>query len=854
VEHAVASALGRYLLLEAASGAPGAVLHAAYDPALERRVWLRRLRRDDPATPALVARARAVGRVVGRPLVVVHDVGEVDDEGYFALDTLDEVPLPAYLDARRPRWEVMHVILRDVVSGLEGLRDAGVGYGFEPSDVRVNAAGRARLWAGLDREGLVETATSAGDAAALCTFVLACLRDPRVEGTPPRGVERAAEAARAEAEAGRSPLALLARELARDHLSARRRSLVACGIVGVAAAGAWFGIHLSGQATDSCAQADVEIASLWAPETRDRLREAFERSGAASGARSLGRVVEGLDRHRDAWSAIARDVCARKTSEDLSRSVARSRCLQRRREELESVLSLLVRGEKDVVFRSAQIVDALPDPASCDDPETVESGLAPPADAASRTHFDDLRRRVIDLRTLVKAGKLDEPAKAVDDVVAGARELGHPALLAEALGELAVIRIRQGRPHDGEVALREMIAAAMRGRHLAAATDGWTRLARLLGEDLARWGEAEEALRMADAAVRRLGDPPRPRADLMGVRAVLAWARGRYGESAALHREALELVKARLPDDMSLRASILNNLANSLNRAGELDAALEHYTAAQQTWEGIHGTDHPDVASVVNNIGTVELQRGRLEAAEAAFRRALAVRRAVFGNEHPLVAASLGNIGIVASDRGDLIAGREAYEEALRVVRATDGPESVAAADGLINLGNLEIAQKRPSEARQDFEQALAIYRARLGDEHPYTAQARHNVGWALRHEGHLEKALPWLEQAAAARERLLGADHAEVASSLEELGAVLLELGRTAAAASRLERALAIRERLGASRLGWLRFTLARALGGGARALQLARKAREDARKEPSAPWLPEVEVWLRRMGASTP
>ncbi|MDB4957048.1 MAG: protein kinase [Myxococcales bacterium] len=95
----VVGTVGRYRLERVlGSGAMG-VVHAAYDPELERRVALKVLRSvgGEDARARLLREARAMARLKHPNVAVVHEIGTVDDRDYVAMELVDGDSLADWL-------------------------------------------------------------------------------------------------------------------------------------------------------------------------------------------------------------------------------------------------------------------------------------------------------------------------------------------------------------------------------------------------------------------------------------------------------------------------------------------------------------------------------------------------------------------------------------------------------------------------------------------------------------------------------------------------------------------------------------------------------------------------------------
>src|SRR6476620_279336 len=99
----LASMLGRYRLQRELGRGGMGVVHAAFDPDLERRVALKVLRSADvaDARQRLLREARAMARVTHSNVVAVHEVGTADGRDYIAMELVDGGTLEEWLATPR---------------------------------------------------------------------------------------------------------------------------------------------------------------------------------------------------------------------------------------------------------------------------------------------------------------------------------------------------------------------------------------------------------------------------------------------------------------------------------------------------------------------------------------------------------------------------------------------------------------------------------------------------------------------------------------------------------------------------------------------------------------------------------
>jgi tetratricopeptide (TPR) repeat protein len=302
-----------------------------------------------------------------------------------------------------------------------------------------------------------------------------------------------------------------------------------------------------------------------------------------------------------------------------------------------------------------------------------------------------------------------------------------------------------------------------------------------------RYTDTPEAIRMADAALRRARaddyTPGIARA-LVAAGAARAWI-GEVGPADRALREALEIFDAH-PDPLGrARACAWQGLLARLR--AHYPAALRHCTDALTIFmaEG----DRAGELEVKRMIGMVHALAGDFVSALERFTESLRVAEET--GDQLGQALSRNDLGVALFELGDHVSARDNLEAALayfRQIRATSGE-----LHALNNLGGCCAAAGCRDQAKNFLEECVEVS-AQRGEQLPH-ARARYNLGRMMHAAGDAASASQHFERARELS-RSVGERRTEI-DSMIGLGLATMTLGDLDGA---LERLLAAHEAAEAS------------------------------------------------------
>lgn len=596
---------------------------------------------------------------------------------------------------------------------------------------------------------------------------------------------------------------------------------LALGAVGGSLAVAWALHGDAPGAPAACPPAAERMQGVWDPDRAAVLHQTVDESGLGYAVDSWPRIEGHLDRYAGEWASAYEQVCSdrREAAVEAALLDRRMACLDRRRDELRSVVEVLESGEGKAIQNAIGAVTGLRSIAGCEDPSDVL-----PHDAPSRLAAEELRRVLFEAESLGTVGRFDDALALAAPALERARGLELPLVEAEALLMTGRIHKGKGEAERAEALLTEAaLLGVSLGRDEVAARAS-IELIDVLGAWQSRAEEALEWNRHASAALVRLGSDPELDASRLAALGNLQLTLGHLEASIVTLEQGMAQLGRSLGEDHPSFATAKSNLGNALVRAGRFDEGLVASRDALAAGERAFGPRHPRVGIMHNYLANAWIRQGDYTKAADHARRALEILRDALGPEHPNVAAIAVTLGQVEQRIGRLDEAAAAFETALPLVAGTPNEAIV-----LASLSNLArdrgddstalVYAQRSRERREalhgldDTRVAIGLIiegetLARVGrDEDAFAAFARArtiaktqplpepvqivltgNEGRAHRYAGRNAQAVPILETALAEQQRI-EAEPVDLAEVRFELVQALWSLGRRDEALAQLRR-----------------------------------------------------------------
>ncbi|MEM6994363.1 MAG: tetratricopeptide repeat-containing protein kinase family protein, partial [Myxococcota bacterium] len=541
-------------------------------------------------------------------------------------------------------------------------------------------------------------------------------------------------------------------------------------------------------AEDSCAEVTAPLDTIWNPERRAVLRRGIEARAPAFGAALADRVEVAVQGWGDAWREQARYGCEGEGAPPGREPTAAQRCLEVSLGELDAALSAIATLPEGRLARVLTIVDRLPSAARCGRRAFVETAFGSPPSAESD------RARVLhrEAQARLSSGQFVDALQAAESARAAVDPGESLVLDAELQLSLARAHFQLGHTEQADRAFLDAANAAEASAYDELAATIWMELARVASVQKVDAQRADFYVERADAAVTRLGDPPRRRAVIEQRRAQNLIAAGRPDEALPLLRRAQQLV-ADTAGAERIRPAIAMDIGRVAYTRADYDAAIAAFEQVVPEYVAAYGAHHPTVADARHNLGTVLVAAGRMEAALPVLEVALEARKTAYGEQHEKVARTLNSIASIAFTQGRYAEALSRYRDVARMHRAArDGPH-VTIAEAIANIGRAQTGLSDFAAADASFDEAATMLVGLVGEEHPRLADVLSGRAGARASAADPEAAARLYARVLQIRTAALGPEAPRTLRTEVDLANSERALGEVSAARARLLRVVAV-------------------------------------------------------------
>jgi tetratricopeptide (TPR) repeat protein len=415
----------------------------------------------------------------------------------------------------------------------------------------------------------------------------------------------------------------------------------------------------------------------------------------------------------------------------------------------------------------------------------------PPEEPARRARHAELLHVLADGGALLRVGKRKEAAILAETLVADARALGDPPLLAEATLLQASSLSASGQADRAVEVFRAAVLAAAAAGDPRLEARAWVDLI-TLSVNAGRGRPPDDVIMAARAAVARTDGDLEVAMAFEQAMAMVAITESHPDEAERNWRRAQAAAAAGLPEDHPRQAQTRLGIATSLAEQHRYDDALAMLIEARTAAERIYGPTHPDVANYWGNTFVVLFELGRYEEALAAAERVVAIAEP--GTSY----AGLGTVyqanALTALDRAAEAAPR--YQAAIEIFeRAGNHAQEFQA---LLSLGVDQYSRREHAAATATLERAVAVGTKVYGADGGNLAHPTTLLGIIAAAQAHpdLELSLRRCRDAVALATKAWGPDDSELTLALVCVAKAQRLTGDPAGARASAERAVANADR----------------------------------------------------------
>ena len=327
-------------------------------------------------------------------------------------------------------------------------------------------------------------------------------------------------------------------------------------------------------------------------------------------------------------------------------------------------------------------------------------------------------------------GHRDEALTLALEQLDATASLSFEPVRAEALfqsGRILTLRSTREDIARGQEYLEEGTQVAMGMRHdeLHAELLNFRVLDELRNADTTARGH--ELSGRAFAAIRRIGDRPRLRAEALRHEGLLLAKDGDLKRAEATLQRALELLDGDEYTPWLVRAAHLRDRAEILRDQRKYDEARRDFEQVLSMYSRL-GSTHPHVAHANIGLAVLEFRQGHRQRARELASAALAIRRQKLGETHALVGAAYLLLANIELQSGMLEAAEASAVSAMKIYQRVYDASDARLSELYQLIGGVRFHREDYDGARAAYKEALASTIARVGPGHVDAGYAQANL------------------------------------------------------------------------------------------------------------------------------
>jgi serine/threonine-protein kinase len=298
---------------------------------------------------------------------------------------------------------------------------------------------------------------------------------------------------------------------------------------------------------------------------------------------------------------------------------------------------------------------------------------------------------------------------------------------AMALGELATLRLRQGRYAEGAALYEKLLVvdSLTVGMESREAAEDMANFGMLLASD-ARTQDALPHLERALAVQRRILGPSHLQTGMASLQyATALQAVGEFARAESLHLAALSIYRKQLGPNHPDVGYPLRHLGTIARLQGDLPKAIEYQREGLAIQARSLLPTNPELAAGHNDLGVSFYFAGQRDSALAHLWEAARIWTQAMAPTHRHLLTCRNNIGAVLRDLGRYEESEPILRDVMRLRERTLASDDLDLAGSYFHLGKLLALRGRASEARPLLDKALTIRTKQLGEDNPAVEQVK---------------------------------------------------------------------------------------------------------------------------------